>query len=73
MSTSRATIEKQIDRSMPDIIEALRLKIYMYNREIDTARAYGGAGNGNRLHIVNCRLERDKAEQLLSKLERAYT
>lgn len=66
--TQEDIIRKQLDESMPDIIEALKLKVDMLEREIATARVFGGNTNGNRLHIVNCREELDKARSLLTKL-----
>lgn len=64
------TIRKQLDESMPDIIEALKLKVDMLEREITTARVFGSNTNGNRLHIINCREELDKAQSLLSKIDK---
>lgn len=66
---TEAQVRQDLDESMPDIIEAMRYKIGMYEREITTARVFGGTSNGNRLHIVNCRTELDKTQALLSKLE----
>lgn len=61
-------IRQQLDDAMPDIIKALKLKVDMLEREIATARVFDDGSNGNRLHIVNCREELDKAQSLLTKL-----
>lgn len=66
---TREQIEQAIDESMPDIIQALKYKIEMYEREIRTVRAYGNDSNANRLHAVNCDTELNKALNLLKKLE----
>lgn len=63
-------IRAQLDESLPDIIEALKLKIHMFQREIETAVVYGGKSFGNALHIHNCEAELSKAQQLLRKLEK---
>lgn len=65
---TREQIEQALDESMPDIIQAMKFKASMYEREIDTARAYGGTSNANRLHIHNCKEQLVKTLELLRKL-----
>lgn len=62
-------IRNQITESMPTIIDALKLKLNMIQREQETARVYGENTNANMLHLSYLAAESIKTQQLIKKLE----